>query len=83
MDTTSVKSVTIYLEKKFAVINFEDHKTTIQVNENSTILYSYESKATAWLEKFETLEALLLDNRLSLLDKWVARGMLGIPLTEK
>lgn len=73
-------TITIHIEHRLAIINADDFKVTITVHNNDSILYEYASNTMAFTRRFDVLSELLLDNDLSVIDKWLARGMLGIPV---
>jgi hypothetical protein len=72
----------IFHEQKFASIKHEGNKVTIKVNDNNSLLYTHDSISPEFHKEYlyETLDKFLLDNEISELSKWLARGMLGIPL---
>lgn len=72
----------IYHEEKFGIIIHGGEKVTIKVNDNNSLLYSHESVAFHIQEKYENLEDLLKDGSIGAMAKWLARGLLGIPLGE-
>ena len=74
--------LTIYVEHRFAVLD-DYYKLTIKANDNASLLITYAHISTAWEKKYDTLEQLILDNDLNPLWKWIARGILGIPLEIK
>jgi hypothetical protein len=76
-----MKRLTIYIEQRFAILHC-DHEATIKVNDNNSLIVTYKSDKTSWQRKYETLQELLLDTDLTEVDKWIARGLLGIPMCE-
>jgi hypothetical protein len=74
--------LTIYVEHRFAVLT-DYYQLTIKANDNASLLVTYNHTSTAWQRKYETLEELIQDGDLLPLWKWIARGILGIPLEIK
>jgi hypothetical protein len=69
----------IYVEHRFAVLT-DYYDLTIKANDNDSLLVSYKHSSTSWIRKYEKLNELIDDGDLIPLWKWIARGILGIPL---
>lgn len=72
--------IRIYVEHEFAVVQETTYSLTVKVNANRSLLVAYDSSVGAWQRTYLSLNELLQDNDLRESWKWLARGMLGIPL---
>lgn len=78
-----MKRLIIYIEQRLAILRCnDDYELTIKGNDNDSITVNYRSDDGAWQKEYNTLRDLLLDNELSETWKWIARGLLGVPLCE-
>ena len=70
----------IFLEQRFATLNAPDCSESLAINDNQSIIYNYTSLNRAANKRYENLDELLQDTTLSDTIKWLARGMIGMPL---
>jgi hypothetical protein len=72
--------IKIFLEQRFATLNSPEASESLAINDNNSIIYNFTSLNRATNHRYENLDELLQDTKLSDTIKWLARGMVGMPL---
>jgi hypothetical protein len=75
--------IKIYCDLSFAIIETENTRESISVNDNGSILYSLNSPDLGLEKVYDNLEAFKMDNRRSVVAKWLAVGVCGMPMDTK